>query len=868
MAESTEGRRERELVLAPNEFAYISDETKGNVDIYVGPNKTSLAATDQPVLFNHKTKKFERLELRQAIQTTAVAPEGWYLVLKNPSRSKDDAHPKAGARASMPVLDVGRKVNIPGPCSFALWPGQMGKVLQGHHIRSNQYLLVRVYDEDAARENWKNSIIKTKKDGEEGAEKLLSAMPDLTMGKLIVIKGTDVSFYIPPTGIEVVPDEHGTLVRDAVTLERLEYCLLLDENGNKRYVQGPSVVFPKPTEVFVQRTSEPKPEEEPKPTRKFKAIELSETSGIYVKVIAEYEENGQKFKVGDELFITGRETMIYFPREEHAIIKYGDQTVNYATAIPAGEARYVLNRQSGDIRLVKGPMMFLADPRHEVIAKRLLDLKLCQLLYPGNAEALQHNADLAGVPLAGSSTPSTPTMRGIESAVRGSPAGAIGSVMYAAALDAAISNSAEARGLGGAAAKGFTGDNFQRKGQFTEPRSVTLNTKYQGAVTTSIWTGYAMLLVRKSGERRVVQGPTTVMLEYDEEPQVLSLSTGKPKNTDNLYKTVFLRTHANMVGDIIEVETKDFCKVSVKAVYRVNFEGDPKKWFDVENYVKFLCDHMRSRLRNAVRKFTIEEFYLNSEALLRDVVLGKPVEPSTGKLSMRPGAVFEENGMRIYDVEILQVNLQNQDIEKLLIGSQREAINHALSLASARRLLDFTKQNEVLKQEKLQAEAETGAKTMAFKQDDLKLRLALDLDTLAAAAKTQAEKARADEAAAQAETVQAQYKLAMAKAADEQALAMNERALEQRLKELNAEVQAVVEKAKAVSPDLVAALNAFGERAMVEKVAEAMAPLGILGGGKKSVTEILGDLLKGTTLAKQLLSTNGSTPKTDVQIRT
>lgn len=45
-----EERRERDLILAPNEYAYILDETKGNVVNYVGPHKTSLANTDQPVV--------------------------------------------------------------------------------------------------------------------------------------------------------------------------------------------------------------------------------------------------------------------------------------------------------------------------------------------------------------------------------------------------------------------------------------------------------------------------------------------------------------------------------------------------------------------------------------------------------------------------------------------------------------------------------------------------------------------------------------------------------------------------------------------------------------------------------------------------
>jgi len=44
MAEETDrARRERDMVLAPNEYVYVSDETKGNVDVFVGPSKQSLS---------------------------------------------------------------------------------------------------------------------------------------------------------------------------------------------------------------------------------------------------------------------------------------------------------------------------------------------------------------------------------------------------------------------------------------------------------------------------------------------------------------------------------------------------------------------------------------------------------------------------------------------------------------------------------------------------------------------------------------------------------------------------------------------------------------------------------------------------------
>ena len=39
-------------MLAPNEYAFVLDTTKGHVNCYVGPNKTSLAQTDQPVRFD------------------------------------------------------------------------------------------------------------------------------------------------------------------------------------------------------------------------------------------------------------------------------------------------------------------------------------------------------------------------------------------------------------------------------------------------------------------------------------------------------------------------------------------------------------------------------------------------------------------------------------------------------------------------------------------------------------------------------------------------------------------------------------------------------------------------------------------------
>ena len=617
--------RERDLVLAPNEYAFISDQTKGNVITYVGPYKTSMANTDQPVFFNKKTKTFDACSLESAIKTFATAPEGWYIVLKNPS--DNGKQPQVGTSNTSSELQIGRKVNLPGPCFFSLWPGQMAQITEGHHLRSNEYLIVRVYEEEQARKNWDNAVMTPQNSNpeninEEGGSGEIKA-EELSMGQLLIIRGTNVSFYIPPTGVEVVKDSKKNYVRKAVTLERLEYCILLDEDGNKRYVKGPAVVFPHPTERFVEKQG----------SRKFKAIELNENSGIYVKVIAPYMDGEVERKVGDELFITGKDQMIYYPCPEHALVKYGDQEIYHAVAIPHGEGRYYLNRNTGKIGLQKGPCMFLPDPREAVIVRRILTPKQVKLWFPGNEEALIYNNRLQEI-----------SDRQQEKMMldKRKKKGKMPPMQQKQALiDMELSAEEEE------AIEGIVSNTFNRKDDSAKPRTLTLNNKYEGAVTIDLWTGYAVLVTSKTGDRKVIAGPQTYLLEYDESLQGVELSTGTPKTDEKTLRTVYLRVLNNKVSDIIRAETKDFCDVDISVSYRVNFTGDQDKWFNVENYVKFLTDHLRSVLRNSLKRYTVSEFYANGISLVRDLILGAKDED--GK---RKGWHFEENGMHIYEVPL------------------------------------------------------------------------------------------------------------------------------------------------------------------------------------------------------------------------
>ena len=603
--------QQRDIVLSPNEYVFVQNNTNGSIKTYTGPITITISAQDSLVVFDEKSKKFKTVQnLTEAKSLFVLPPENWYAIVKNPT--KDGSHPNVGAASVAPELLYGRKVNIRGPVSFALYPGQMAKVVKGHALRTNQYLLARVYEADEANKN-QGKVVDA-----EGKE-IENTITNCVNGQILVIKGTDISFYIPPTGIEVIPinnDANKGYVREAVTLERLEYCILKDEDGNKRYVHGPKVVFPEPTETFV--TS-------PKGGFIFRAIELSKISGIYVKVIAEYDdEDGTHHPVGEELFITGDDQMIYYPRPEHAIISYDNKLMHHAIAIPEGEGRYIMNRLTGEIATVKGPAMYLPDPRTEVVVKRKLTNSQCALWYPGNNEALEYNRSLN------------------EKAVE---KGVVASTDVLNSLTAYSASYSTASTLANLEAKA----NISRGTSYTKPRTITLDNKYDGVVSIDVWTGYAVDVVSKNGDRKVVCGPKTILLDYDQTLEVLQMSTGKPKTTDRLIKTVFLRHENNKISDVIEIETKDFVKAKINVSYCVSFDKDyMNKWFSIDNYVKYLCDRERSIIKRMAKNYTIEEFYQNYSSLIRSYAIDDSNTPEA-EADRKPGRFFKENGMFVYD---------------------------------------------------------------------------------------------------------------------------------------------------------------------------------------------------------------------------
>ena len=797
---------QKDLVLSINEYAYVEDETKGLVICWVGPSKTSLSQSDKLVRFDSISKRFIPCSYRDAISVFTTAPENWYVILKNPA--KDNKHPNTGTSNSLPEgVCVGQKINITGPTTFALYPGQMAKVVRGHALRTNQYLLARVYEATAAS----NSSGEVR----DAEGNVIDTKATYVNGQILVIKGTEVSFYIPPTGIEVIPvnnDDSNGYIREAVTLERLEYCILKDEDGNKRYVHGPQVVFPEPTETFI--TS-------PKGGYVFRAVELSPISGIYVKVIAEYKDGDKVHPVGEELFITGNDLMIYYPRPEHAIITYDNKMMHHAIAIPEGEGRYIMNRLTGEIKTVKGPQMYLPDPRFEVVVKRKLSRHQCELMYPGNDEALAYNINL--------------TEKSLEKALR--------TISIDEFTAYSTSNS-----IGDVLANLEAKANISRGTSYTKPRTITLDTKYEGVVTTDVWTGYAVNIISKDGTRQVVCGPQTVMLDYDQTLEELQLSTGKPKKTEHLIKTCFLRHENNKVSDMITVETKDFVRCTVTVSYCVDFDQEyMDKWFNIDNYVKFMTDRERSLLKRAAKNYTIEEFYQNYIAIVRDVAIARDrSEVKDADKATHKGRFFPENGMYVSDCEVLSIEVE-RDVRAMLDDHQRDMVQRSLELSTADKRVQVAEQLAIAERKENEVESQKLLNRLNLQREEAMRKLEI-----------QSEVNRKKEAEAEAAQQAAKDLQALTDAIADAERARKAKDLQQEIDHQNA--LAAIQKAKqeayaatvakimgSIGPDLVAALTSNANVSMVNALSQAIAPY-VIAGDKESIADVANKMLRGMPL--------------------
>lgn len=690
--------RERDILVASNEFAYVQDLTKGDIVLYVGPTKISLSNTERLVeLKGERFVPVRQDEAHSGVSTFVHATSAQYVILENPA--KDVAQRAVKGSNSAVELLQGRRVVVPGPASFPLWPGQRARVIAAHELFEDQYLRVRVYDR-------------------------LEGAAAAAIGSERIIKGSETSFYVPPTGLEVLPDERGAFVRNAVVLTDGQYCVLRGPKGRRRTVRGPGTVFPEPWEEFVAKAGQ----------RVFAAEPLRRERGLHVRVVRALEvQAGDQlpagsYQAGQELFLTDREGF-FFPTEDVEVLGHVAPV-----HLGAKEGLSVRELASGRLSTVRGPGVFLPDPTRVELVQRPLD------------EETQQRWGL----------------------------------------------------------------------QAHDPRR---------APCVTVPPSYAVLVTNPQG-REVVKGPATRVLAHDEALEVLWLSTGTPKSDAQRLATCFLLVDGNRVSDSLLVKTADHVELSLKLSYRVSFVSAPgaddARWFNVSDYVALLCDHVGSIVRAAVRTSPIDRFHADSTALIRTAVLGEKTDAG------RAGRHFAENGMLVYDVEVLEVRILDAEVQKLLEGAQRAAISS-----------EVARRKEALRLVDEEAREAVNRRVLEAQRQSLELERHVEgerraLACVKAEAKSEAArlelvgKARADAEAlgvsSEAQTEAARRRAQVAK------------------EELDARVAAFQGQMAALQPELISTLKTLGHQQLSLALTEHLSPLAILGG--ESVADVAARLLQ------------------------
>lgn len=150
---------------------------------------------------------------------------------------------------------------------------------------------------------------------------------------------------------------------------------------------------------------------------------------------------------------------------------------------------------------------------------------------------------------------------------------------------------------------------------------------------------------------RVIAGPELVSLQPDEEFTVVSISGGKPKQSD-VIKTLALHLGPDFMTDVLLVETKDHARLQLQLSYNWEFDTSrtdlKERLFNVPDFVGDACKAIASRVRGAAAAESFDAFHRNSTTIIRRAVFGaaSDFEPLR----------FESNGLVITSVDIHSVD--------------------------------------------------------------------------------------------------------------------------------------------------------------------------------------------------------------------
>jgi major vault protein len=216
---------------------------------------------------------------------------------------------------------------------------------------------------------------------------------------------------------------------------------------------------------------------------------------------------------------------------------------------------------------------------------------------------------------------------------------------------------------------------------------------------------------------------------------------------------------------------------------------------------------------------------------------------------------FEDNGMRVTDVEVLDITIQDGSIAKMLSDSQRRTVQQNIELSQAEKDLKVKKRTEEIEQDKVKAEQQTAA----LKSELQIQRIGQEQKVQDAQAESQKSKVESEQALEKLRegikqiSFDADLERRKQKAIQETAEKTSALAIDK--ERLAAETKAVVDKFTAAQPAFAECILALSNAETLEKIAKAHS-VGTLIGGESvvdSLKKIFGDgmLADGLTAVTQ-----------------
>jgi len=927
-------RTSRKIPVTDRQFLWVQDDDKGEVTLHVGPTMVSPTAADRVVVDDGEGGLRE--DVTGKPQKIVELGDNQYAMLFNPLVETENAPNgkfRPGRNESR-ALRNGTRSMIPGPCSFYLRPGQRAEVRDAHELASNQYLVVKVYGEVDKSAPYYEVTARSAGITRATAENLVDETTglgqlgpvDLRRGQLIVIRGLDTQFYIPPTGVDIVPDTSVDASGAAITASAAQRLLaqMQPEASPVASAEARDELASVPLEEMAQEAFFDEPEGEvakgsPRQNVPNAVVNQSARSR-HRKASAPLAQGPQRAPsapAAGGMQAPGLAELFASPALRRALEKEAQKSRLIRNAVVLGEKEYCVIVDADGKREIKlGPARVFPGPydtfmtvgsrsrvydAYELLPQRALWLRVISAIskeeltrklprgfsfdkeiekdhyYPGD-EILLSGVSTFFFPFNEIEVLSPETGQAVV--------GNDHERVFIEAIGIDQKSGIYVRDLATGEVRLIRG----KQSYLVDPRKevqITRNvpptdwnlwvaaSEPHKATSTPIVTPWAIsivvpnntaVMVTMAQSRRVVEGPCVTLLGYEESLCSLSLSTGTPKTDANLLRTCFLRTVGNRVSDMITVETSDFVRIAIHVSYSVTFMPEDKdKWFNHENYIQVMVDHLRSIIRGRCRTLSLSVIWPQIHATVRDTILGERKEGG------RPGRVFAENATVVTEVEVLSATIEAREVADLMQRVQTQSVTLQIG--------DRQAQENLLSQ-KLRAELDASAQGLA---EEAKVRAArlkdlgrkLDQESALAEARDGEAVSRERQALADAREAEAQHAAlardAETKAAELRYLAEHaegrasaDRKLatveletlaartDHELRVVAAHSQATVAERQAVQRGLVEAMTALGDKIMLGAAAENMNLVSLFKG--KDVGTILAEVLGGTKVVPTLNS--------------